>query len=85
MSLGCSNCHVVAYDNAYRDAYDAGVLIIAAAGNSGSDTAHYPSGYESVISVASVRENQGEGAANYGELSSFSTSNQQTEIAGPGQ
>jgi len=84
MSLGCSNCYVEAYDNAYDDAYDAGVLVIAAAGNTGQDTDHYPSAYKSVMSVASVRENSGVGAANYGELSSFSTRNQQTEIAGPG-
>lgn len=85
MSLGCSNCYVGAYDQAYQNAYDAGVLVIAAAGNSGSDTAHFPSGYKSVMSVASVREGNGVGTANYGELSSFSTRNDQTEIAGPGQ
>ena len=85
MSLGCSNCYVSAYDQAYRDAYDAGVLVIAAAGNSGSDTWHYPAAYETVMAVASVREGNGVGTANYGELSSFSTRSTQTEIAGPGQ
>mmetsp|Transcript_23841 Transcript_23841/g.51509 ORF Transcript_23841/g.51509 Transcript_23841/m.51509 type:complete len:1410 (+) Transcript_23841:159-4388(+) len=84
MSLGCSNCYVSAFDQAYQDAYDAGVLVIAAAGNSGADTDHYPSAYKTVMSVASVREGGGPGAADYGELSSFSTRNMQTEIAGPG-
>ncbi len=77
MSLGCSNCYRAAYDEAYQEAYDAGALVIAAAGNSGSDVEHFPSGYQSVVSVASVMES--------GSLSYFSTRNQQTEIAGPGQ
>ncbi|KAL7535246.1 hypothetical protein ACHAXR_006381, partial [Thalassiosira sp. AJA248-18] len=76
MSLGCANCYVSAYDQAYQDAYDQGVLIVAAAGNSGQDTAHYPSAYKTVMSVASVMESR--------KLSSFSTRNSQTEIAGPG-
>eukprot|EP00584_Thalassiosira_punctigera_P007945 CAMPEP_0172538382 /NCGR_PEP_ID=MMETSP1067-20121228/9762_1 /TAXON_ID=265564 ORGANISM="Thalassiosira punctigera, Strain Tpunct2005C2" /NCGR_SAMPLE_ID=MMETSP1067 /ASSEMBLY_ACC=CAM_ASM_000444 /LENGTH=1434 /DNA_ID=CAMNT_0013323865 /DNA_START=104 /DNA_END=4408 /DNA_ORIENTATION=- len=76
MSLGCGNCYVAAYDQAYKDAYDAGVLIVAAAGNSGRDSVHYPSGYKSVISVASVMESK--------KLSYFSTRNDQTEIAAPG-
>lgn len=84
MSLGCSNCYVQAYDEIYREAYDDGALIIAAAGNSYSDVAHYPSGYESVVSVASVTQGGGPHTANYGELSSFSTRNDQTEIAAPG-
>ena len=54
MSLGCANCYVQAYDLAYQAAYDAGVMIIAAAGNSGADTDHYPSAYKSVMSMASV-------------------------------
>ena len=57
---------------------------MAAAGNSYSDTAHYPSGYESVVSVASVTRGGGPNTANYGELSSFSTRNDETEIAAPG-
>ena len=85
MSLGCSYCYVSAYDKAYKDAYDEGALVIAAAGNSGRDTPHYPSAYRSVMSVASVREGNGVGSSNYGELSYFSTRNDQTEIAGPGQ
>jgi hypothetical protein len=83
MSLGSSSYQQSA-DITYQEAYDQNVLVIAAAGNSGSDTSHYPSGYKSVVSVASVTKGGGAGTANYGELSSFSTRNDQTEIAGPG-
>lgn len=85
MSLGCSNCYVSSYDQFYKDTYDQDVLVIAAAGNTGADTAHYPSAYETVMSVASVTEGSGETSSNYGTLSSFSTRNDQTEIAGPGR
>lgn len=85
MSLGCSWCYVQAYDEAYQDAYDQGVMIIAAAGNSGGDTDHYPSAYKNVMSVASVTEGGGPGSDTYGKLSGFSTRNQQTEIAAPGR
>ena len=87
MSLGSSSYSQTA-DIVYQEAYDQGVLIIAAAGNDGRagvETDHYPSGYKSVMSVASVTEGNGNGTANYGELSDFSTFNQQTEIAGPGR
>ena len=83
MSLG-STYYSETADNTYQEAYDQGVLIVAAAGNSGSDQSHYPSGYKSVMSVASVTEGSGAGTDTYGKLSSFSTRNDQTEIAGPG-
>lgn len=76
MSLGCANCYTAAEDMLYQDVYDAGVLIIAAAGNSGADTLHYPAAYKSVVSVASVTSTYA--------LSSFSTRSDQTEIAAPG-
>lgn len=72
----------------YQDIYDQNILVIAAAGNDGrifpNGNDHFPSGYEAVMSVASVAEGGGEGSNNYGILSDFSTRNDQTEIAGPG-
>ena len=71
----------------YQDVYDQNILVIAAAGNfrEGSDILHYPAGYPSLVSVASVREGGGDGTDTYGELSEFSNRNDQTEIAAPGR
>jgi len=75
MSLGGGGYSTTA-DKVYDDAYDAGALIIAAAGNSGRDGYHYPASYNAVMSVASLTSSS--------KLSAFSTRNDQTEIAGPG-
>ena len=85
MSLGCDNCFSQASENFYQDIYDQDVLVIAAAGNSGSDIEHFPSGYSAVMSVASVTQGQGVDSPTYGQLSGFSTRNDQTEISGPGR
>ena len=50
MSLGCENCYVAASDLLYKDAYDANVLIIAAARNSGFDSAHLQLAYPFQVS-----------------------------------
>lgn len=60
----------------YNEAYDAGVLIVAAAGNSGNSVLSYPASYASVMSVAAVDEN--------GIRAGFSQYNDQVEIAAPG-
>lgn len=46
----------------------AGVLVVAAAGNDGTDTVHFPAGYGSVLSVGAYdqRTNEMAGFANYG-------------------
>jgi len=75
MSLGGTGSSTIT-DAFYKDQYDKGVLIIAAAGNSASDSWGYPAGYESVMSVGSVMESA--------SLSYFSTRNVQVEITGPG-
>ena len=84
MSLGGGSPSEI-LELAFQDVYDQDILVIAAAGNSGSDIMNYPSGYKTVVSVASVAEGGGEGSDNYGELSSFSTRSDQTEIAAPGR
>ena len=63
-------------ENAFKDANNAGVLSIAAAGNAGNNTTSYPAGYAAVMSVAAVDVN--------GVKGSFSQSNKDVEVAGPG-
>ena len=62
--------------NAFQAAYDAGHLLIAAAGNAGNTTVSYPAGYASVISVAAVDSARA--------LATFSQRNADVEIAAPG-
>ena len=56
--------------------YDAGVLLVAAAGNSGTNTVQYPAGYSSVISVAALDQNN--------VPATFSQRNNDVELAAPG-
>lgn len=57
----------------------AGIIVVAASGNAGSDgnPLSYPASYESVISVASINK--------YKQHSSFSTYNSFVDIAAPGE
>ncbi len=94
MSLGSDcpgpeeNCRISeAYAATMQDAYDAGILVIAAAGNVGGDNLSSPARFTTVMSVAAVRSTrewwlarEGEGFAS-GVGSSTSS---QTEIAAPG-
>lgn len=56
--------------------YDQGVLLVAAAGNSGNTQTSYPAGYASVISVAAIDSAK--------VVASFSQKNATVEIAAPG-
>lgn len=56
---------------------DAGMLLIAAAGNDGDSTHSYPASYDSVISVAAVDENN--------QHANFSQYTNQVELSGPGE
>jgi serine protease len=60
----------------YRDAWDEGVLIVAAAGNSGDTGDLYPASYKHVMSVAAVDRNN--------TRPGFSQCNNQVEISAPG-
>lgn len=62
---------------ALADAQQAGVLLVAAAGNDGDETRNYPGYYPEVMSVASTS------ASN--TVSSFSTCNSDVEIGAPGE
>jgi hypothetical protein len=60
----------------FEDFFDQGILSIAAAGNMGDTEPHYPASLDNVMSVAAVDSN--------GSHTSFSTRNNQVDIAGPG-
>lgn len=59
-----------------NDAWDAGVLLVAAAGNDGTTDDHYPANFKNVISVAAVDENE--------YKAGFSQYNNGVDIAAPG-
>nr|WP_305885105.1 S8 family serine peptidase [Pleionea sp. CnH1-48] len=65
---------------AFQDAYDNGVLLIAASGNdgtaSGNDAFSFPASYDMVMSVAAIDRNK--------NVANFSQKNSQVEIAAPG-
>lgn len=63
-------------ETAFKNAYNSGMLHVAAAGNAGNKTTSYPAGYASVISVAAVDSS--------GTVASFSQQNRDVEIAAPG-
>ena len=67
---------VTAEETAFADAYAAGILSIAAAGNDGVNSHNYPASYPSVVSVAAVDANE--------DRAAFSQINDQVELAGPG-
>jgi subtilisin family serine protease len=75
MSLGGSFASSVE-SAAFQQAYDAGVLSVAAAGNAGNRTKSYPASYPSVISVAAIDRNK--------NIASFSQQNNQVELSAPG-
>jgi subtilisin family serine protease len=63
-------------DSAFASANNAGVLSIAAAGNSGNTQMSYPASYSSVVSVAAIDSNK--------NLASFSQRNREVDVAAPG-
>ena len=75
MSLG-SSAYSSTIDQATKDAYDDGILLIAAAGNGGGTSYLYPASYDRVVSVAAVDINK--------QVASFSQQNNQVELAAPG-
>ena len=75
MSLGGSRS-VRAEKTAFQNAYNAGVLSIAAAGNDGTSAFSYPASYDSVVSVAALDANK--------TVADFSQYNTQVELAAPG-
>lgn len=78
MSLGGGDYNSVEA-NAFRTAYENGVLVVAAASNDNSDAKEYPASLESVMSVAALQD-----AEPYYRRAYFSNFNKQVEIAAPG-
>lgn len=75
MSLG-TNVDVQAMHNAADNAYNAGVLLVAAAGNEYASPVIYPAAYDSVIAVSATDLNN--------NLASFSNVGAEVELAAPG-
>jgi len=78
MSLGCrEGCpYDVIYAGVLQEVYDAGILVIAAAGNSGGDLNSNPAQYKTVMSVAAVTSTR--------ERWPSSSTNSNMAIAAPG-
>ncbi len=62
--------------DAVNAAYDSGILLIAAAGNTKGGPVLYPAAYDSVIAVTAIDQN--------GQRASFSPIGQKIEVAAPG-
>jgi len=75
MSLGGYGDSELVHD-AVRYAYEAGVLVIAAAGNDNTNTKLYPAGYDEVVAVAATDQ--------YDNKASFSNWGDWIELAAPG-
>ena len=75
MSLGAS-LDVLSFETACNNAYDAGVVIVAAAGNNDGGAVSWPAAYSSVIAVSATDSND--------NLASYSNKGSQVELAAPG-
>ncbi|WP_042350864.1 S8 family peptidase [Bacillus massiliigorillae] len=64
-------------EDAVSKAIESGVVVVAAAGNSGSDEVEYPAAYEGVISVGSINKKK--------ELSSYSNFGPSVDVVAPGE
>jgi subtilisin family serine protease len=74
MSLGTSQ-DVQSFHEAIVNAYNAGLTIVAAAGNSGG-TVSYPAAYPEVIAVSAIDQNN--------QIASFSSRGLEVDLAAPG-
>ncbi len=75
MSFGTS-VYSKALEQAVKDAYDAGLLMVGAAGNDG-ETIEYPAAFQEVMAVAATDPKA--------EISEFSNTGDELEIAAPGE
>lgn len=76
MSFGL-NEHSEALKEAVHAAKEAGILIIAAAGNTGSEGVQYPAAYEEVMAVGAVNKE--------GLVEEYSAKGEEVEIVAPGE
>lgn len=75
MSFGSEESSLLE-ETTFNDIADQGVVLVAAAGNSGTTAKSYPASYDSVISVAAVDADR--------NRAYFSQQNDQVELAAPG-
>ena len=75
MSLGGSAASKVEKE-AMADAFEAGILIVAAAGNDGSSKYSFPASYPSVVSIAAIASDK--------VVAVFSSFNNEVELTAPG-
>lgn len=76
MSFGVSE-YSAALEQAVKDAEAAGILVIAAAGNTGKRGVQYPAAFEEVMAVGSVDQ--------HGDAASDSAEGEEMEIVAPGE
>jgi len=65
-----------ALEEAMQDAYDSGILLVAATGNAGTPTVAYPAKFSSVIGVGAVDDSN--------QLAPFSNTGAEVELVAPG-
>lgn len=75
MSLGAPQTPPDDFYNAIKEAYNAGIIIVAAAGND-AGAVNWPARYDEVIAVSAVN--------NQGELAEFSSHGEQIDFGAPG-
>jgi len=71
VSISIGGEYSITSQQAYKEAYDDGVLIVAAAGNGGDSTETFPASYPYVMSVAAVDK--------FNKVAGFSQYNDQVE------
>lgn len=76
MSFGLDE-YSEALEQAVHDAKEAGILVVAAAGNTGDGGVQYPAAYEDVVAVGAVDQ--------YGTVEDYSAKGQELEIVAPGE
>ena len=76
ISMSFSGGYSSGLETACQEAYDAGIVLVAAAGNSGSDKAEYPAGYSTVISVGATGKSD--------LLASWSNYGNEMDLVAPG-
>ena len=70
------------YEAAVKRAYDAGILVVAAAGNDASEEEYYPAAYDGAFSIAALKQAD---ASPYMEVdSSYSNRGLHVDMAAPG-
>ena len=80
LGSGLNKAAVADSQQTYDDAAEAGVVVVAAAGNTGDATLEYPASFNHVISVAATDD----ATTNPDAAAAFSTRNALVDIAAPG-